>query len=123
MRPASLTEAAPPSSCKDIHTNAPMEQSEIRRNGVASKKSLLPSVQFRRVRIRRIYTLAKADIQTFRRAGLRACIASHSSATITKPMGSREPRFSQVQPCVVMSAPDENELTAMVQNTVVSINP
>ena len=51
MRPASLTEAAPPSSCKDIHTSAPMEQSAMSRNGVATKKSLAPRVQFLRVRV------------------------------------------------------------------------
>jgi hypothetical protein len=38
-------------------------------------------------------------------------------------MGTSEPRLSQVQPCVVMSAPEENELSAMVQNTQESITP
>jgi hypothetical protein len=41
----------------------------------------------------------------------------HTSATPVKVTGKIEPMFSQVQPCVVTSAPDANEVTAMVANT------
>jgi hypothetical protein len=38
-------------------------------------------------------------------------------------MGTSEPRLSQRQPCVVISAPEENELSAIVPNTHESITP
>jgi hypothetical protein len=38
-------------------------------------------------------------------------------------MGSSEPKLSQAQPCVVTSAPEANELTAMVPKTPVSMAP
>ena len=41
----------------------------------------------------------------------------------TAPIGTREPRLSQVQPLDVTSAPEANELIAIVVNTQKSIAP
>ena len=38
-------------------------------------------------------------------------------------MGTSEPRFSQVQPCVVTSAPEANDVTAIVEKMQKSITP
>ena len=51
------------------------------------------------------------------------CAASQTSASPTSAIGSSEPRFNQVQPCVVIIAPEANELTAMVEKTQRSIAP
>ena len=42
MRPASLTAAAPPSSCHDTHSVAVMASSVRIRKGVATKASFMP---------------------------------------------------------------------------------
>ncbi len=41
-------------------------------------------------------------------------MASHHKPRPVKATGTNEPQFNQVQPCVVSSAPDANELSAMV---------
>ncbi len=56
-------------------------------------------------------------------SGRRRTMASQASAADTSAIGSSEPRFSSCQPCVVTSAPDENEVTVMVANTQVSMAP
>ena len=48
---------------------------------------------------------------------------SHNTAALTIVMGSKEPQFKSCQPCVVTSAPDANEVTAMVAKTQVSMAP
>jgi hypothetical protein len=40
-----------------------------------------------------------------------------ASATPVKATGNSEPMFSHIQPCVVTSAPEANEVTAIVANT------
>ena len=42
MRPASLTDAAPPSICHDIHSRAPIEHIATKRKGAAARPSLAP---------------------------------------------------------------------------------
>ena len=43
--------------------------------------------------------------------------ASHSKASAVKATGNSEPMFNQCQPWVVTSAPEANEVKAMVANT------
>ena len=43
--------------------------------------------------------------------------ASHANARPVSATGTSEPRFSNAQPCVVTSAPEANEVNAMVVNT------
>ena len=44
--------------------------------------------------------------------------ASHTSAAPASATGTIEPRFSQVQPCVVTSAPEPSEVSVIVAITV-----
>ena len=47
MRPASLTAAAPPSSCHDTHSVALMASKVRIRKGVATRASFIPRFQWR----------------------------------------------------------------------------
>src|SRR5690606_17554428 len=47
----------------------------------------------------------------------RRCSASHTSAAAVSTTGSSEPTLSSVQPCVVTSAPEANEVSAITANT------
>jgi hypothetical protein len=42
MRPASLTAAAPPSSCHDTHSVAAVDNSANSKNGAPTRASLVP---------------------------------------------------------------------------------
>ena len=55
MRPASLTAAAPPSSCQDTHSVTAMVNNASSRKGVATSASLMPRLQCLGWVIREIY--------------------------------------------------------------------